>query len=484
MNDLIEKLLQVPSESQTLEFKTLSHIKNEVERCVQSIVSMANTEGGLLVIGIEDPEKSKNKGLERIVGIDDDIDNFDAVGREIQRISPPISNIWPPQIISLEVGKRVAIVYVPKVTDQLRSYDNKIWVRQQKSNSFLSPHEIIKYNYVRGFEKADRLLTDANFKLLRTSAFEEWRIARGISGQTTEEILEKMGLARQDSNGSLKPTLASVLLFAEHPNDLLEYKTSIRIFQYTGNLETIGETPNLIGAPKSINGPLIKQIRDAHEYVLSLLKVGITIPSGFTTKYKLPERAVKEAITNAVIHRDYYLKRDIEIRIFEDRIEVESPGLLPYNITVSNIGKVRAEGYRNDLIIKHLREFPSPPNLDQNEGVRAMRTEMSSSNLYWPLYWTYPYLQDSVRVILFNEQPPTEWDKVQHFFKTNKYITNEDARMVTNISQRDKMSKMLKKWVKKGLLIAIRPESGYVRGVKYKLSSESESNLLVNGESK
>jgi ATP-dependent DNA helicase RecG len=55
-----------------------------------------------------------------------------------------------------------------------------------------------------------------------------------------------------------------------------------------------------------------------------LLRSGIFIPSGFTTKYKIPERAVKEAITNAIIHRDYYLKRDIEISIFEDRIEIEN----------------------------------------------------------------------------------------------------------------------------------------------------------------
>jgi ATP-dependent DNA helicase RecG len=43
------------------------------------------------------------------------------------------------------------------------------------------------------------------------------------------------------------------------------------------------------------------------------------------TKYKIPERAIKESITNAVIHRDYHIKRDIEVRIFEDRVDVLSP---------------------------------------------------------------------------------------------------------------------------------------------------------------
>lgn len=108
--------------------------------------------------------------------------------------------------------------------------------------------------------------------------------------------------------------------------------------------------------------------------------------TGFVNKYIIPERAIKESITNAIIHRDYFIKRDIEVKIFEDRVEIENPGLFPYNITPTNIGRVRSDGFRNDLIVKHLREFPLPPNLDQNEGVRAMRSEMKTQNLYPPIF--------------------------------------------------------------------------------------------------
>jgi ATP-dependent DNA helicase RecG len=244
----------------------------------------------------------------------------------------------------------------------------------------------------------------------------------------------------------------------------------VRVLQYTGRIENIAETPNLIGVPKTIQGPLIKQIQDSHEYVLNILRSGIKIPSGFKTQYQIPERAVKEAITNVLIHRDYHLKRDIEIKIFEDRIEVESPGLFPSNITRSNIGWVRSEGYRNDLLVKHLREFPSPPNLDQNEGVRAMRSEMAAQNLYPPIFLTYPLYQDSVKVVLLNEYRPSEWEKISQYLKENKYITNEKARAITGIVHRDKMARMLKDWVKHGLLVQIIPPSGFVKGTKYKLT--------------
>lgn len=468
-SDLLADILTIPSESQTLEFKRLAGEK-VVLKTIETIVAMANTDGGVIVLGIDDPEKTKLKGMDRVYGIDENIEVYDAIGREIQRITPPLSGVWPPQILNVD-GKRFGLIFISKVVDSFRSISNNVYVRGEKGNRQLTAHEVVRFAYAKGFEKADRGLMDVDFSLLKTSYFEEWKQARNINGTPIESILEKTGLARKSDTGKLLPALAAVLLFAEYPSDLTESKCAIRVFQYTGTVESIGETPNLIGVPKTIQGPLVKQIKDAHEYVLTLLRSGIRIPSGFKTIYQIPERAVKEAITNAVIHRDYYVKRDITVRIFEDRIEVQSPGLLPYNITRANIGRVRAEGYRNDLLVKHLREFPSPPNLDENEGVRAMRKEMASENLYPPIFLTF---SDSIKVVLFNEHQASEWEKISTYLRENKYITNELARKLTAVIQRDKMSYKLKRWVEQGLLMQIKPPSGFRKGTKYKLVEAPE----------
>lgn len=464
--DYIKGILEIPAESQTIEFKRLAEEK-VVAKIIETVVAMTNTDGGVIILGIDDPEKTKLKGVDRVYGIDENTEVFDAIGRELQKIIPPLSGLWPPSIVDVtEIGKRVALIFITKSVDSFRSINNHVFVRGERGNRQLTAHEVGKFAYAKGFEKADRGLTDVDFSLLKTPYFEEWKQARNINGSPIEVILEKTGLARKSDTGKLLSTLASVLLFAEYPSDLTEAKCAIRVFQYTGTVESIGETPNLIGVPKTIQGPLVKQIKDAHEYVLTLLRSGIRIPSGFKTTYQIPERAVKEAITNAVIHRDYHLKRDVTVKIFEDRIEVESPGLFPYNITRANIGRVRAEGYRNDLIVKHLREFPSPPNLDENEGVRAMRKEMARENLYPPIFLTS---SDSIRVVLFNEHQISEWEKISAYLRENKYITNEQARNVTAVVQRDKMSYMLRRWVEQGLLIQIKPPSGFKRGTKYKL---------------
>ncbi|MFA5829892.1 MAG: RNA-binding domain-containing protein [Candidatus Gracilibacteria bacterium] len=476
MDEFIKKILEIPEETQTLEFKRLQGDK-VVSKTVETIVSMANTDGGTIIFGVDDPEKTKLKGLARIFGIEENKELFDAIGREVQKIIPPIGNIWNPEVFEIkEIGKSIALLRINKGVQQFHAFNNHVYVRQLKSNKRLTPQEVVKFSYAKGFEKADKELVDVDFDLLKTDNFENWRKSRNIAQDTPPKILFNVGLARKNESGQLKPTRAAVLLFAQYPTNLMSTKCAIRVFQYSGTIEAFKDVPNLIGVPRTIDGPIIKQIKDAHEYVLTLLRSGIEIHSGFVTKYQIPERAIKEAITNAVIHRDYHIKRDIEISIFEDRVEVLSPGLFPYNITKSNIGYVRADGYRNDLLVKHLREFPEQPNLDRNEGVQAMRNEMRAQNLYDPIYFTYPIYEDSVKVLLLNEKRASEWEKVKDYLIKQRYITNSEAREVTGIVQLYKMSRLLKKWVNQGLLLKILPENGAPKFIKYKLSNTEDFN--------
>ncbi|MCD6149619.1 putative DNA binding domain-containing protein [bacterium] len=472
MKKFIELILNVPEETQTIEFKRLNGDK-VVRKIIQTIVAMANTDGGIIVLGIEDPEKSKLKGEERIFGIEENKELYDEIFHEIKRIIPPISNLEP-DLYKIDEKRTVAILSIPKATECFYSIDNQVYIRLHKSNKKLTPQEIVKFNYAKGFEKADKELVDIDFELLKTHYFDDWRKNRKISEANIEDILFKTGLARKNKEGILHPTRAAVLLFAQFPTDLLETKCSIRIIQLRGTIEKFGEAPNYLGTPKTIGGPVIDLIKNSQEYVLNLLKSGIVVRSGFVNTYRIPERAVREAITNAVIHRDYHLKRDIEIRIYEDRLEILNPGLFPYNITKTNIGFVRADGERNNLLVKHLREFPEPPNLNLNEGVRAMREEMKNNNLYQPIFFTYPIYEDSVKVVLLNEEQPTEWEKIKKYLEDKKYINNKIARDITGVVQIHKMSRMFRKWVEKGLLLKIDGESKNPRDTRYKLADVNE----------
>lgn len=291
-SDLLKNILDIPTETQTVKFKRLLGDK-VVTKVIETIVAMSNTDGGLIILGVDDPEKTKAKGSDRIYGIDENVEVFDAISKEVQRIVPPISGIWPPGFIDVdEKKKRISLVSVPKAIDSFHSINNHVFVRGEKGNRQLTAHEVIKFAYAKGFEKADKSLVNVDFDLLKTLYFEGWKEARRINDSPIETILEKTGLARKNDEGKLLPTLAAVLLFAEYPNDLTETKCAVRVLQYTGTIENIAETPNLIGIPKTIQGQLIKQINEAHEYVLTLLRAGIRIPSGFKTIYQIPERVL------------------------------------------------------------------------------------------------------------------------------------------------------------------------------------------------
>ena len=79
-------------------------------------------------------------------------------------------------------GKRFGLIFISKVVDSFRSISNNVYVRGEKGNRQLTAHEVVRFAYAKGFEKADRGLTDVDFSLLKTPYFEEWKQARNING--------------------------------------------------------------------------------------------------------------------------------------------------------------------------------------------------------------------------------------------------------------------------------------------------------------
>ncbi|MBK8113654.1 MAG: hypothetical protein IPK44_03460 [Candidatus Accumulibacter sp.] len=196
--------------------------------------------------------------------------------------------------------------------------------------------------------------------LLETDTWRTFVAARGLRSGDFPDQLMRIGLAAR-AGGEVLPTRAAVLLFADEPGGLLasyDTRADIRVMVYDGKAAVPGATPNLRKAPKTARGPLIEQIDIAVRMVLDELAQGLTLSgSGFKARHVYPERVVKEAIVNAVIHRDYRLNRDIFIRILDDRIEVESPGVFPGHITEANIARAGSKA-RNPLLAQSLREFP------------------------------------------------------------------------------------------------------------------------------
>jgi ATP-dependent DNA helicase RecG len=357
--------------------------------------------------------------------------------------------------------------------------DGGTYVRERKSNRQLNAAEITELSLKRGSMSIVNALVDVPFELLDTIYWKEYRDQRKLT-RPTDEALSHLGLARKNDASKLVPTRAAVLLFAEEPSGLLDSKCSIRIFHYKGDSIEHKAQTILMRPPKTIGGPLKVQITGARETILDALSTGVQVgPLGFEIVQKYPVRVITEAITNAVIHRDYRLPADIHIRIFANRIEVESPGVFPGNVTVSNIGVVGSHP-RNRALVDHLREFPNPPNLDAGEGVRMMQHMMGESNLYPPIFLSQPDIpREAVIVFLFNELRPSVWDQIYQYLLHHEDIGNTEVRKILRTDNIIKASKMLANWVKLGLLVLCDAGSAK-KNRRYRLPGVTPSQSLFS----
>jgi ATP-dependent DNA helicase RecG len=267
-----------------------------------------------------------------------------------------------------------------------------------------------------------------------------------------------------------------VLLFAEKPSGLLGGKAAVRVFHYRGTHMSTDPNTNLAKQPITIDGPLIQLIRDASQTVARELGRSVQHgPLGFEIVQKYPVRVINEAITNAVIHRDYRLPSDVIIRIFSDRVEVESPGLLVGPVTINNIFRIGTHA-RNPLIVQNLREFPSPPNLDAGEGVPMMFGTMWEAGLYPPLYRSRPNInREAVLVVLLNRNRPTAWEQVSAYLDEHGSIANAEVRMLMETDDTLAASKQLRAWVDQGLLVVANPKAG--KNVRRYSKPDADLNL-------
>ena len=461
---LVDQLL-VLDEDYRLDCKRLA---GKLASALETIVAFANSDGGFLILGLEDPRKAK--GRARVYGVEENLIAVDELRRSVEtRITPELPSVsWRRIGCTLRDGQpgSIFVVSIPKSLTVHSIVGDGTFIRLGKSNKEIVASEINELSFARGMISAESQLEPIDPALLDTPLWRTYSAHRRIT-RPLPEALEHMGLARKNEQGTLRPTRAAVLLFAEDPSGLMAAKTSIRVFHYKGDQVSHGTTPNLLKPPKTIGGPLAYQISNTLEYVINELATGVKLGSyGFEIVQRYPVRVLREVITNAVIHRDYHLASDIHVRLFDNRIEVESPGLLPGPITVATLLASRPYN-RNPLIVNHLREFPDPPNLDAGEGIRMMFHTMDQAGLYVPIYWTKPQLQrDAVCVYLFNEARPSIWDQVSVYVDKRGVITNAELRGILRTDDTLKASKLLRGWVKRGVLVVTNP-SGAKRHRQY-----------------
>src|SRR5262249_35304650 len=162
---------------------------------------------------------------------------------------------------------------------------------------------------------------------------------------------------------------------------------------------------------------------------------------------RYPTEAIKEIVVNAVIHRDYSLGDDIHIKIFDDRIDITSPGKLPGYVTIENIYDERYS--RNPNIVRMLHNLPNPVNHDIGEGLDTARNALKKAGLIAP---EIVELRNSLQVTIRHQRLASIEDAINEFFAENPggYISNKIVRERTGEEDINKIQKTFRKLRNKG----------------------------------
>ncbi|MEJ7713741.1 MAG: ATP-binding protein [Pyrinomonadaceae bacterium] len=128
------------------------------------------------------------------------------------------------------------------------------------------------------------------------------------------------------------------MLFADLPQAILPKRSGIKIYRYkTADAE--GTRDTLVGQPVSVEGCAYDIIKGAVRLTQEIISGIQILGTKGLEPVTYPTETLHEVITNAILHRDYSIADDVHVRIFDNRVEVESPGRLPAHITTKNILK-------------------------------------------------------------------------------------------------------------------------------------------------
>lgn len=357
MFDSPEELLQKIrlGEDTSLELKTVRFRGDRVsepkrDELADELAAIANTHAGVLILGVDD----KTRDIDGIP-----VERIEAAERYVYEICN--ESIRPPVLFrsfrmelpdGTGVLKPILKVDIPRslfVHESPGGYFH----RQGSSKRKMPPEYLARLFQQRSQARLIRFeeqpVPQSGMSDL-SEAF--WRRYTTRSDEASEIVLQKRNLLSCEENGAIRASVAGVLLCCERPDRFLP-SAYIEAVRYRGIRQ---DSNNQIDAQK-IYGPLDLQIKQAMAFLKRNQAVIATKEPHRIERPQFSERAIFEAVVNAVAHRDYSVSGSkIRFFIFDDRLEIYSPGALPNTVTIDSIALRQAT--RNELITSLLAETP------------------------------------------------------------------------------------------------------------------------------
>ncbi|QIM62062.1 ATP-dependent DNA helicase RecG [Pasteurellaceae bacterium Orientalotternb1] len=364
--------------------------RKEPKEILRHLIGFANAEGGVLVIGIEDNGEISGFRSQKAHSPEEFIHALHSLQKMPFSVTHQLLDVTnskgePDHILVFDVIASNGRVII--------SHDDRAFLRSKDQTLELSFEQRRQLEYEKGqrvFE--DQGVESADFDDLDTNLLERYRLKLNTD-RSIKEILQARNLITKEG----KLTNACILLFGKEPTRYFP-NARLRFLRYEGKAPLTGKAFNVV-KEFMLEEPIPNLLERAQSVLKSQLREFQRLDDNgqFVKIDEYPEFAWLEGIVNAITHRSYSNQGDcIRISMFDDRLEIFSPGGLPRPVTLENMYYTRFS--RNPKIARVLYEFGWVKEL--NEGVNRMVQEMQDYQLNRPSY--FEPNENAVKLILEN----------------------------------------------------------------------------------
>ena len=319
-----------------VEFRGIRPTSPSRDDLAAEMIALANSNGGRLLMGVTDDGLLQGMSREQTTALDNLL------------VSVSTDAIKPALHIGVHHreldGKAFVLVEVPR-GDSLHERGGRSWIRVGASTRRLTGDEPMRLAQRRAQGRPlwfdEQPVSATGFDTLDTAL---WRPMLSAEGAADPEVeLAKLALLASAESGVECATVAGVLLCTRHPQQWLP-NAAITATRYRGRDRTTGQVDS-----QEITGPLQRQIADALTFVARNMRVAARKTPARIDMPQYSEKAIFEAVVNAVVHRDYSIRGSrIRLSMFSDHLEIQSPGALPNSLTLESMALRQAT--RNGVI--------------------------------------------------------------------------------------------------------------------------------------
>ena len=410
-------------ESQTIEFK--QSFDREV---IETTVAFSNSKGGTILIGV-----TNDRMVHGITLGDETLREWS------NRISQATEPTVIPELEAISINKKlIVIIKIKEYPFKPVSFRGRSFKRIANSNRQMSPQEIAQMHLQSTGNSWDALpasVTDLDY--LDLVKINNYTIASTSSGRrnfvdTNDplKVLEKLELIKEN-----KPTWAALLLFGKNPQSPLTQAT-VHCGRFKGKTKIIDD--------RLISGTIVHQIDEVMDFIRKNINVEFVI-TGKPQRDEIwdyPLEAIREAVINAICHRDYSDSSDIQIKIYDDSIHIWNPGGLPFDLTIDDLlDPSHSSKPRNKLIAQIFYDLTLIERY--GSGIQRMISECIKAGLPEPLIdekfggFSITFSTNIFTETYLNEFGLNERQlKAVQYVKENGKITNNEYQKLNNISKR------------------------------------------------